>query len=88
VPPVPPVDILRPEQSVPTWQTPREPTSKITTVMPPAPRPQIDGQRPARKATVSTPSKCHEAARKFSGKPRREARWRRGYPLLLQQMWY
>jgi len=74
VPPVPPVDILGPEQSVSTWLTPCAPTSKISTVMPPAPRPRVDGLRPARQATVSTPSQCHEAARKFSGTPCREAR--------------
>jgi len=32
-----------PEQSVPTWLTPCAPTWKISTVMPPAPRPQVDG---------------------------------------------
>ena len=65
---------LQPEQSVPTWLTPCAPTSEISTVMPPAPRPQVDGLRPVRQATVSTPSQCHEAARKFSRTPCREAR--------------
>ena len=36
-------DILGPEQSVSTWLTPCALTSKITTVMPPAPRPQVYG---------------------------------------------
>jgi len=88
VPLVPPVDILGPEQSVPTWLTPCAPTSEISTVMPPAPRPQVDGLRPARQATVLTPSQCHGAAKKFSGTPCSEARWRRGYPLLPHQMWH
>ena len=40
--------------------------SKIAIVVPPAPRPQVDGKRPARQAIVSTPSQCQEAERKFS----------------------
>jgi len=88
VPLVPPVDILGPEQSVLNWLTPCAPTSKISTVMFLAPRSQVDGLRPARQATVSTPSQCQEAARKFLGTPCGKARWRRECPLLLHQMWY
>ena len=33
-----------------------------------------DGSGPARQETVSTPSQCHEAARKVSGTPCRTAR--------------
>jgi len=44
-------------------------------VVPLAPRPQVDGKRLVRQTTVSKPSRCHEAARKFSGTPCRKA-WR------------